>query len=113
MVSTTGFTKASPTIRRCASACGTAETSLPEASRRRWSGANALIYHKGMLIAALYDLELMRRTAGKNSLEDVYRLLFQRHGPGAARQEGNRAVIDILGSMTGMRDFIADRKSVV
>lgn len=84
---------------------GAGESSLPEASRRRWSGANAFIYHKGMLVAALYDLELMRRTAGKNSLEDVYRQLFQRHGPGAARQEGNRAVIDALGSMPSMRDF--------
>jgi len=84
---------------------GAAETSLPEASRRRWSGANAFIYHKGMLVAALYDLELMRRTAGKSSLEDVYRQLFQRHGPGAARQEGNRAVIDILSGVPGMRDF--------
>ncbi len=85
---------------------GASETSLPEASRRRWSGANAFIYHKGMLVAALYDLELMRRTAGKSSLEDVYRLLFQRHGPGAAKQEGNRAVIDILGSLPAMRDFV-------
>ncbi|HEV2863155.1 MAG TPA: hypothetical protein VGX48_19215 [Pyrinomonadaceae bacterium] len=84
---------------------GGGERSLPEASRRRWSGANAFIYHKGMLVAALYDLELMRQTSGESSLEDVYRQLFRRHAKGSNRQEGNRAIIEALASMPGMREF--------
>lgn len=84
---------------------GGGERSLPEASRRRWSGANAFIYHKGMLVAALYDLELMRQTAGKSSLEDVYRQLFRRHPAGSNRREGNSVIIEALGGMPGMREF--------
>ena len=58
-----------------------------------------------MLVATLYDLELMRQTGGKHSLEDVYRQLFRRHAAGSNRQEGNRAIIEVLAGMPGMREF--------
>ena len=80
------------------------EISLVEASRRRWAGAASLVYHKGMLVAFLYDLTLMRATSGKSSLEDAYAELFRRHA--GARAEGNRAVGEVLGAMPGMRDFV-------
>lgn len=81
------------------------ELSLPEASRRRWSGGAGLVYHKGMLVAFLYDLTLMRRTDGRNSLDDAYRELFRRFGGGRGRDDGNKAVTDVLAGMPGMRDF--------
>jgi M61 glycyl aminopeptidase len=83
-----------------------AETSLVEASRKRWAGASSLVYHKGMLVAFLYDLTLMRATDGKSSFEDAYVELFRRHARGGVRVEGNRALGEILGGMTGMRDFV-------
>ncbi|HST52969.1 MAG TPA: hypothetical protein VLJ61_13240 [Pyrinomonadaceae bacterium] len=89
------------------SARGAKEISLPEASERRWSGSTALVYHKGMLVAFLYDLTLMRQTNGRQWLGDVYRELFRRYGRGGERADGNRAVIDALGSMTGARDFVS------
>lgn len=85
---------------------GAPETSLVEASRRRWAGAASLVYHKGMLVAFLYDLTLMRATGGKTSLEDAYAELFRRHPRGGASAEGNRAVGEILGAMPGMYDFV-------
>lgn len=89
------------------SARGGRESSLVEASRQRWSGSAALVYHKGMLVAFLYDLALMRETGGRSSLEAVYRELFRRYGPGGERAEdGNRAVAEALGGMPGMRDFV-------
>lgn len=86
---------------------GAKETSLVEASQRRWAGAASLIYHKGALVAFLYDLTLRRETGGKSSLEDAYPELLRRYGRGGARAEGNRALVELLGGMTGMRDFVA------
>jgi predicted metalloprotease with PDZ domain len=85
---------------------GEKEVSLPEASQRRWSGSTALVYHKGMLVAFLYDLTLMHRTAGRNSLSTVYRELFRRHARGESPVDGNRAVIESLGALSGMSSFV-------
>lgn len=87
------------------SARGADKISLLEASRRRWTLAPSFIYDKGMLVAFLYDLTLTRRTGGKNSLDDVYRTLFRRHGVKAAREDGSRAVLNVLGGTGGMQDF--------
>jgi predicted metalloprotease with PDZ domain len=85
---------------------GPREVSLPEASQRRFAGSGALVYHKGLLVAFLYDLTLMRQTGGKNSLVEVYRELFRRHGRGEQPADGNRAVVAALGSAGGMRAFV-------
>jgi hypothetical protein len=84
---------------------GAKEISLLEASERRWAGSQSLVYNKGMLIAFLYDLTLMQQTEGKLSLDDAYRELFQRHGGKEKSADGNRAVLDVLSAMRGMRDF--------
>ncbi|HZT60447.1 MAG TPA: hypothetical protein VFA21_17710 [Pyrinomonadaceae bacterium] len=89
------------------SARGAKEISLPEASERRWSGSTALVYHKGMLVAFLYDLALMRQTNGRQWLGDVYRELFRRYGEGGERADGNRAVVEALAGAAGMRDFVS------
>ncbi|HKP73370.1 MAG TPA: hypothetical protein VJT82_10565, partial [Pyrinomonadaceae bacterium] len=70
--------------------------SLPEASARRWSGSGALVYNKGALVAALYDLSIRQHSHGKRSLDDVYRALFRQHQTGVEKREGNAAVIDAL-----------------
>lgn len=85
---------------------GPREASLPEVSQRRFAGSSALVYHKGMLVALLYDLTLRRQTGGKNSLADVYRELFRRHARGNPPADGNRALVQILGSTGGMRPFV-------
>jgi predicted metalloprotease with PDZ domain len=85
---------------------GAKEASLIEASQRRWTGSAQLVYHKGLLVAFLYDLELMRRTAGKNSLGSVYRELFRRYGQGEKPADGNRAIVERLGAAAGMSDFV-------
>jgi predicted metalloprotease with PDZ domain len=85
---------------------GPREVSLTEASQRRWAGSGALVYHKGLLVALLYDLTLMRQTGGKNSLADVYRELFRRHAQGNPPTDGNRAVVETLAAAGGMRSFV-------
>ncbi|HZG53642.1 MAG TPA: hypothetical protein VEZ40_16050 [Pyrinomonadaceae bacterium] len=79
--------------------------SLIEASARRWSGSGSLIYHKGMLVAALYDLTVRRNSRGKRSLDDVYRALFRPRQTGLERGEGNVAVLAALNNIAGGTDF--------
>jgi predicted metalloprotease with PDZ domain len=79
--------------------------SLVEASARRWGGSGGLIYHKGMLVAALYDLTLRQNSRGKRSLDDVYRALFRQRQTGVERREGNAAVIAALNSVAGGSGF--------
>jgi hypothetical protein len=79
--------------------------SLLEASSRRWTGSNALVYHKGMLVAALYDLRLRNATGGKRSLDDVYRALFRRAQSGSRGRDGNTVVLEALEEMPGGREL--------
>lgn len=80
--------------------------SLVEASKRRWMGATALIYNKGMLAAFLYDLALREQSGGKRSLDNIYRELFRLYGHSGVRKDGNGALIEILSGGGEMRDFV-------
>lgn len=79
--------------------------SILEASSRRWTGSNALVYHKGMLIAALYDLSLRSMTKGKRSLDDVYRALFRLAQSGSRGRDGNAVVLRALEDAQGGSEF--------
>jgi predicted metalloprotease with PDZ domain len=79
------------------------ELSLLELSPRRWTSGSSLVYDKGMLVAFIYDLTLRRRTAGKSSLADAYRSLFQRSKPKSG--EANSVITSVLNTQVGMNDF--------
>lgn len=87
---------------------GQTELSLIEASERRWTGSPALVYHKGMLVAFLYDLTLLQKTEGKSSLDAVYRELYRRYGGSQQRIEASPAVTSVLSAATGMKSFTDD-----
>jgi len=79
--------------------------SLIEASRRRWSGAGALVYQKSLIVAFLYDLTLRQMSGGKRTLDDVYRSLFRYNHDAMMRSDGNAAALNALKSQEGMQDF--------
>jgi predicted metalloprotease with PDZ domain len=85
---------------------GSDRLSLIEAARQRWRDPTGLVYHKGLLVAFLYDLTLRLQTKNGRSLDDVYRDLFAHYRPPAAQAEGNSTVIGILKNQTGMREFV-------
>src|SRR5258706_1751983 len=72
--------------------------SLIDASKKRWLGANAQIYARGMLVAFLCDLALLDKSKGKRSAEDLLRELYERHRPPNASQDGDAAVMALLRS---------------
>src|SRR5829696_4997527 len=77
--------------------------SLIEASERRWTSPGSFVYDKGMLVAFLYDLMIRKDSAGKTTLADRYRDLF--NGRVADNAQGNEAIIALLGSSPANSDF--------
>jgi len=61
--------------------------SLAMAGDTRWSGNALTLYSRGMLAAFILDVELLQRSKGKHSLEDVLRKLFGEHN----RRKGSKA----------------------
>ena len=79
------------------------DLSLIDASERRWTTPGSFVYDKGMLAAFLYDLQLRTEFPGKTTLADKYRELFARHA--ADHENGNEAIIGVLGSSPAAKDF--------
>lgn len=71
-------------------------SSLIEASANRWTGGNTQTYARGMLVAFLCDIAILRGSKGKKSAADILRQVYAAHLPSAPRQDGNAAVIKIL-----------------
>jgi hypothetical protein len=79
------------------------DMSLLDASERRWTSSNSLVYEKGMLVAFLYDLKIRKESGGATTLADRYRELFG--GRVAANASGNEAIIALLDSAPAMNGF--------
>src|SRR2546430_7848386 len=87
---------------------GRLRTPLVQASYDAWikhyrpdeSTANTTVsyYLKGSVVGFLLDLELRRRSGGKRSLDDLVRLLFERHGraPGLPEDGVEKAALEVV-----------------
>ena len=80
--------------------------SLIEASNRRWAGTNNFVYAKGLVVAFLCDVTILRQNKGKKDIREIFRRLLgkyrldisnKRNGQNA-KTDGNIAVLDILQS---------------
>ena len=80
--------------------------SLVEASKNRWNGANSNIYARGMLIAFLCDIAILRESKGKNSLTEIFREIYQKHRKPNAAQDGNAAILSLLESRRELRPIV-------
>ena len=79
------------------------ELSLIDASERRWTTGNSVVYDKGMLVAFLYDLAFRNDSRGKMSLASVYRKLFARAA--GLPENGNDVIIKLLSSTPAGADL--------
>jgi hypothetical protein len=71
------------------------DSSLIDASERRWTSGNSAVYDKGMLVALLFDLAIRRDSGGKLRLGNLYRQLFATEPQPA---NGNDVIIRLLSS---------------
>ena len=74
------------------------QMSLVAASKNRASGANSRVYSRGMLVAFLCDLALLRESGGKRSVNELFQKLLEKHHLPNQPQDGNTAVLNILKS---------------
>lgn len=81
----------------------TQRISLIEASKNRWNGANSQIYARGMLIAFLCDIAILRESKGKRSLTEILREIYQKHRKPNAIQDGNTAILSLFESRRELR----------
>lgn len=70
--------------------------SLLEASKSRWDGENSSVYARGMLIAFLADVALLRESRSKTDLLQMFRRIYQKHHISTDQTGGNAAILDIL-----------------
>ncbi len=84
----------------------TQRISLIEASKNRWSGANSQIYARGMLVAFLCDVAILRESKGKSSLTDILREIYQKHQKPNAEKDGNAAIVQILEARRELRPIV-------
>jgi predicted metalloprotease with PDZ domain len=84
-------------------------TSLIEASAGKFASRENydLVYRKGTLVAALYDLSLRWQSGGKKSVADVTRALYHNYAR-AGREVGNQEVINELSRAGDFKRFISD-----
>ena len=82
------------------------QISLIEAADRRWSGTSNLVYAKGLIVAFLCDVALLRESKGKRNLKDVFRQVFQNHGRKNEIQDGNSAITGILKSFPELDSIV-------
>lgn len=69
------------------------KTSLIDASKKRWSGANTRVYARGMLVAFLCDVAMLDASKGKSSTDNLLRELYEKHRPPAAATDANTAIL--------------------
>ena len=90
------------------------DVSLIDASERRWTTGNSVVYDKGMLVAFLFDLAIRRDSGRKMRLGNLYPRLFAR---GAAQPaNGNEVIMQLLSSTpTGAKlakDYIEGQREI-
>ncbi len=80
--------------------------SLLAASKDCQSGANPQVYARGMLVAFLCDVILLRESKGKIDLVNIFRQIYETHRFPNKPQDGNTAVLDILGRYPYLQPII-------
>lgn len=71
-------------------------TSLIESSKNRWSGANSQVYARGMLVAFLCDVALLRKSKGKRSISEIFRAIYEKYHIPSPPEDGNAAILKAL-----------------
>ena len=72
----------------------------------RWSGSNNNVYAKGLIVAFLCDMALIRESKGKRSLKDIFRALYQKHRKPNEIQDGSVAILNILNNYPELQTIV-------
>lgn len=82
--------------------------SLIEASKNRWLGENSSVYAKGLAVAFLFDVALLRESNGKRDLIFLLRQIYEKHKKPNQAQDGNTAILKFSESYKELSPLIED-----
>ena len=82
--------------------------SLIEASKNRWLGENSSVYAKGLAVAFLFDIALLRQSGGKRDLISVLRQIYDKHKKPNKTEDGNAAILRFFESYKELSPIIKD-----
>src|SRR5262249_55595444 len=88
--------------------------SLVDASARRWTTGQSIVYSKSMLVAVLYDLNLRYSSHRKYSVDDVYRAIVGKFAGVGSPLDGTGAVSQVLDErLPGFTDSYVQKPAVI
>lgn len=67
--------------------------SLIEASKNRWLDENSSVYAKGLAVAFLFDIELLKQSVGKRDLIFLLGKIYKKHKKPNKPEDGNAAIL--------------------
>ena len=80
--------------------------SLIEASQKRWTGGNTIVYARGMIAAFLCDLAMLDKSRGKKNVAGVLKEIFDKYHDQEKSADGTEAVINVLQRHSELRPII-------
>ena len=84
----------------------TQTVSLLSSSKNRWSGANSNIYARGMLVAFLCDLAIIKRGGNSRSVNDIFQEIYRKHRAPNETADANTAILNVLSGYAELNSII-------
>ncbi len=78
--------------------------SLIEQSKNRWSGNQ--IYARGLLVAFLCDVALLRQSKGRRSVTNILQEIYQKYRSPNKAEDGNAAILETLKNHTELNAVV-------
>lgn len=82
--------------------------SLIEASKNRWLGENSSVYAKGLAIAFLFDVALLKQNGGKRDLISLLKQIYEKHKKPNKLEDGNAAILNLAANYKELSPIIED-----
>lgn len=82
--------------------------SLIEASKNRWLGENSSVYAKGLAIAFLFDVALLRQSSGKRNLFFLLKQIYEKHKKPNKQEDGNAAILSLSANYKELSPIVED-----
>jgi predicted metalloprotease with PDZ domain len=82
------------------------DLSLIEASKRRWEGNFDYVNSRGMIVAFLCDLALLRESRGRRSLTEIFREIYDKHDDSNPEEDGTKAILATLRSYPELKPIV-------
>lgn len=82
--------------------------SLIEASKNRWLGENSSVYAKGLAIAFLFDIALLKQSGGKRDLIFLLKRIYEKHKKPNKSEDGNAAILTLSTNFKELSPIVED-----